>query len=98
MRIRTLFTIPRIIASLAVTAFLLASAVAGAAVGIGEATLLSKPGEPLLLRVELQGERVEDACLSLLPADPLRDDISSFLGEAGLSVRTEGARQYAEIS
>jgi len=71
-----------------------------AAIGIGEAMVESGPGEPLSVRVELfpEGrERIEDACLSLLAPDPLREDIGSFLTGGSLSLSRSGERQFADI-
>lgn len=71
------------------------------AAGIGDAALLSEPGKPLLARVELQtnpGEIVEDGCLSLLPPDPLSEEIGSFLTDAHLSLKTAQQHTYVEIA
>ena len=71
------------------------------AVSIGELVLQSRPGEPLLARVDLMvesNERIEESCLSLASPDPLREDITGFLTEANLSLKIEGARQYVGIS
>lgn len=71
------------------------------AVSIGEVALQSRLGEPLLAQVDIMagsGEHIEDACLSLVAPDPLREDISGFLTEVNLSLKTEGQRQYVAIS
>lgn len=89
----------------AITAFVLTVALmipcVVAAVSIGEAILQSRLGEPLSAQVDLMvenNERIEDSCLSLAAPDPLQDDISNFLTEASLSLKTEGKRQYVDIS
>lgn len=90
-----------LVAILAVIVMLAAPDFAVAAVSIGEAVLQSKPGEPLLARVELLGDdggQVDDTCLTLQAPDPLKDDIGNFLSEASLAVKNEGARRYVEIS
>ncbi len=71
------------------------------AAGIGEAEVESAPGEPLLARVALvtgRAEHIEDACLSLLGPESPPEDASNFLTEANLAFKTEGAKQYVNIS
>lgn len=100
MDIRKLFTNQHAIAAFAMTVALMFPCVVEA-VSIGEAVLQSGRGEPLLARVELvveSNERIEDSCLSLVAPDPLREDASSFLTEASLSLKTDGRRQYVHIS
>lgn len=101
MNIRTPFSIPKVIAGIVAIAALLFADFVGATVTIGEAVLQSKPGEPLLARVELMTEdreRIDGACLSLLTPDPLKDDIGNYLGAASLAIKNQGLRQYVEIS
>jgi len=71
------------------------------AVGIGEATLQSKLGEPLHAQVDLMagsGEQIDGSCLSLIASDPLEEDASGYITGAALSLKTEGMRQYVDIS
>jgi len=71
------------------------------AVSIGEATLQSKLGEPLLAQVDLMvgsDEVIEDSCISLIAPDPLEEDTSGYLTKADLSFKIEGKRQYVVIS
>ncbi|MDD5057333.1 MAG: tetratricopeptide repeat protein [Sideroxydans sp.] len=69
------------------------------AVGIGEAEMQSRLGEPLRVRVELtadKSEHIESACLSL--AKPNSDeDQNSFLTRARISLLAAAGRSYVEI-
>lgn len=70
------------------------------AAGVGDVMMRSMEGDPLHLRVALipvQGERVENSCLSLIAPDALQQDTGIFLTEAKLSVVTEGKQQYINI-
>lgn len=100
MNIRKSLLTPHAISAFAMTAALTFACVAHA-VGIGELTLQSGLGEPLLAQVDLMvgsGERIEDSCLSLAAPDPRDGDTSGYLTRADLVFKTEGKRQYISIS
>jgi tetratricopeptide (TPR) repeat protein len=100
MDIRKTFIVLRAISAFAVVAAL-AFPCAAEAVSIGEAVLQSRVGEPLLAQVDVtagSNERIEDSCLSLAAHEPLQGNAVSFLTEAKLSIKTDGARQYVNIS
>ena len=100
MCIRKLLITLHAITTLAMTAALTFPCVAQA-VSIGDVVLQSRLGEPLLARVGLmvgRNERIEGSCLSLTAPDPRQEDSSNFLTEANLSLKTEGKRQYVNIS
>lgn len=89
----------------AITALTLAVALAlpcvAKAAGIGEAEVKSAPGEPLLAQVTLatgRAEHIEDACFSLLGPESPQEDPGHFLTEANLTFKTEGTKQYVNIS
>lgn len=100
MDIRKLLIIPRAISAFTVVAAL-AFPWTVEAVSIGEAVLQSRAGEPLLAQVDVMAgsnERIEDACLFLAAPDSLQGEAVNFLTEAKLSIKTEGKRQYVNIS
>jgi tetratricopeptide (TPR) repeat protein len=100
MDIRKLFLTPHAITAFVLTVALTFPCVVEA-VSIGEVALQSKLGEPLLAQVDMvlgSGEHIKDSCLSLVAPDPLKEDISGFLTEVNLSLKTEGQRQYVVIT
>ena len=100
MYIRKLLFTPYAITAFAMTVALALPCVAQA-VSIGEAVLHSRLGEPLLAQVDMMvesNERIEDSCLSLIAPDTIHEDVRSFLNGARLSLKTEGKRQYVNIS
>jgi hypothetical protein len=100
MDIRKRLLTPHAITAFAMTVALTFPCVVRA-VSIGEAVLQSRLGEPLLVQVDLiagNGEHIEDSCLFLAAPEPLEEDPGSYLTRANLSLRTEGKRQYVNIS
>lgn len=74
---------------------------AARAVGIGDITLLSRFGEPLLAQVELltpDGENIDASCLSLVAPDAGDEEARNYLLGARLEIRTAGAKQYVLVS
>lgn len=70
------------------------------ALGIGELTLHSKIGQPLLARVPLSlepGETLSNACLALLPAAPGEEDASVYMTRLKLSLSEEGGGHLVTI-
>ena len=84
-----------------VTAFFMLLPCLARAVSIGDAVLHSGLGEPLRAEVGLllaQGERVDEACLSLAAPDPRDEDASGYLTKAKLTLVTVGEQRYIAIS
>ena len=99
MGIRKQFLMPHLVKAFALSVALAFPCVV-TAVGIGEVTLQSKLGEPLLAQVDLMagGEQIDGSCLSLIAPDPHEEDASGYITNAALSLKTEGQRQYVTIS
>lgn len=98
MNIQKLFFAPPVAAFFLMAAALILPC-STQAVSIGEITLQSRLGEPLRAQVSLtvdNGERIDDACLSLLAPNP-NTDSTGYLTRAELTIKTEGARQYIAI-
>jgi hypothetical protein len=71
------------------------------AVSIGEVSLQSRLGQPLLAQVELvvgSDENIDDSCLSLTLPDATEDEPGGYLTKAFLALKSEGNRQYISIS
>jgi hypothetical protein len=100
MDIRKLLLTPQAITAFALIAVLAFPCIVEA-VSIGEVVSQSKLGKPLFVQVGLvagSDEHIKDSCLSLTAPDPLEEDASGYLTNANLALKTEGKRQYVEIS
>lgn len=94
------FRRPRLYATGVLASLLLLPDVASA-LSIGEITLQSKWGEPLQASVGLslaEGERIEDACLSLVQPETPEDSLFDYLTKVRLTIKTDGKQQFVAIS